>query len=105
MKKFAYLLPTDVVDGHLSNQYNLRILRGRHDVAQAGLKDFGISTMTYNPVSCHRLKLYMETHATRHCPVSAQLADEMLHSPTWSEFSQGDVEPVTKALRMLLRDY
>lgn len=45
-------------EGHVCNQYTIRVTDGRRDELQHCLKGMGISTMVYYPVPLHKMKVF-----------------------------------------------
>ncbi|MEM1042735.1 MAG: DegT/DnrJ/EryC1/StrS family aminotransferase [Bacteroidota bacterium] len=90
-----------VVPGHVFHQYTVRILGGKRDAAAAALKAQGIQTMIYYPVPQHRLPVY--DHLASDCPVSDQLAGEVLSLPIWPQLDEATIRHIAGALAEAVR--
>ena len=87
-----------IVEGHVFHQYTIRVLENDRDAVQARLATLGVGSMVYYPIPCHRLKLYLESHAHVRCPVSEKLASQVLSLPIWPELKAEVQARVAKAL-------
>lgn len=102
----ALLVPPQISDGHVFNQYTVR-LRGRaldRDRVQSRLAEEGIDAMVYYPVPCHRLKVYGESHAGVSCPEAELAASEVLSLPLWPDMDPDLQAQVASTLRRILRE-
>ena len=89
-------------DGHVFNQYTIRLAGGDRDRVQARLAREGIDTMVYYPVPCHRLQVYERSHAGVACPEAELACGEVLSLPLWPGMDGGLQAEVAGALRAAL---
>jgi dTDP-4-amino-4,6-dideoxygalactose transaminase len=91
----------DITEGHVVNQYTIRVRGNRRDAIQKHLAAKGISTMVYYPLPLHHMKLFdggrgkaygTLAHATR-------AAEEVLSLPIEPLMSNGEIEKVIKGLK------
>ncbi|BDU71219.1 DegT/DnrJ/EryC1/StrS family aminotransferase [Mesoterricola silvestris] len=93
-----------ICDGHVFNQYTVRVRRGApdRDRVKARLLEEGIETNVYYPVPCHRLPVYGRSHAGVVCPRAERAAAEVLSLPFWPNMD-GEVQAhVASTLRRIL---
>ena len=86
----------EVTDEHVFHQYTVRVLGGRRDVARDRLAEAGVATMVYYPVPQDRLPVFASMAGS--CPVSDQLAGEVLSLPLGPCFGRAEQEAVVQAL-------
>lgn len=102
----AHLVPPQISDGHVFNQYTVR-LRGHaldRDRVQSRLAEEGIDAMVYYPVPCHRLKVYGQSHAEVICPEAELAASEVLSLPLWPDMDPDIQAQVASTLLRILRE-
>lgn len=68
---------------HVYHQYTMRVLNGKRDHVAAYLNKAGVSTMIYYPIPVDRLPVY--ANMKKECPISEQLASEVLSLPIWPQ--------------------
>ncbi len=85
-----------VSKGHVFHQYTIRILAGKRDRVQSSLKEQGIGTMIYYPVSQDQLPVYQGKYEK--LPMSELLSEQVLSLPIWPELSPEKIETITQAL-------
>lgn len=90
-----------VVDGHVFHQYTVRVLGGRRDAVQKALEEWGVNTMVYYPVPCHRLPLYANRGLT--LPDSEQLSAEVLSLPIWPQMTEEVQYQVVEGVARILQ--
>ncbi len=85
--------------GHVWNQFTLRALEGRDDLA-AHLAAAGVGCEVYYPVPLHHQQCFahLPAHALRPCPVAERLCGEVISLPVYPELSAGQREEVVAAI-------
>lgn len=87
-------------EGHVFNQYTVRVMDGKRDQLQKYLKDKGISTMIYYPIPLHKMKVF-----DGRCSIFGELTEsinackEVLSLPVDPLMNDKEVEMVIDALR------
>jgi dTDP-4-amino-4,6-dideoxygalactose transaminase len=87
--------------GHVWNQFTLRIPGdGRRDALKDFLTTRGIGCEIYYPVPLHRQPCFamLPSHAIADCPVSDQLAAEVLSIPIYPELLESQLDEVATAI-------
>jgi dTDP-4-amino-4,6-dideoxygalactose transaminase len=79
------LIVPELVDGHVFNQFTVRIQGGVRNKLQAKLREMGIGTNVYYPVGIHQQKVYQVTHHGTSCPVTEATVEEVLSLPIGPE--------------------
>src|SRR5690606_21430678 len=91
----------EIVDGHVFHQYTVRLLGNDRDQVQKRLSDAGIGTMVYYPVPQDRLPVYEGMGGG--CPVSDELAKQVLSLPIGPSIGEDDQRRVEEELSRSLR--
>ncbi len=101
------VLAPEVVEGHVFNQYTIRIRAGNgclgRDAVQAALAAEGVETMVYYPVPCHRLPVYARSHGKTACPAAEAACGEVLSLPFWPGIPTAVQDRVAEALGRAVR--
>jgi dTDP-4-amino-4,6-dideoxygalactose transaminase len=97
----AGAITPEIGEGHVFHQYTIRVLDGRRDHVRSALAEQQIGSMVYYPVPQDKLPVY-ENLETNPCPVSDQLATEVLSLPIWPTLSNETTERVATAVRSAL---
>ncbi len=87
-------------NGHIWNQYTVRVLGGRRDALRDHLLALGIGCEIYYPIPLHRQECFQDlpAHALQACPVSEQLAGEVLSLPVYPELGEARQDEVIAAI-------
>jgi dTDP-4-amino-4,6-dideoxygalactose transaminase len=94
--------PDDLQGRHVHNQFTLRV--PRRDALQASLRERGITTMIYYPVSLHQQKVYADLgYGEGDLPQSEMAAQEVLSLPVHPELSPEQVTFVAETIRSFYR--
>ncbi len=90
---------------HIWNQYTLRVPgSGRRDALREWLLERGVGCEVYYPVPLHRQPCFREwVEDMDACPVSDQLAGEVLSIPVFPELSEAERAYVVEAMADFLR--
>jgi dTDP-4-amino-4,6-dideoxygalactose transaminase len=101
------LLPTaHVHNGHIWNQYTIRVRDGRRDALQAFLQTREIGSEIYYPCPTHMQECFAWPGQPRpSLPVSEQLAAEALSIPIFPELSRNQQDAVVNAIAEFLGTY
>jgi len=97
------LLP-EISEGHVFNQYTVRLPGNGRDRVQTRLAQEGIDTMVYYPVPCHRLKVYEQSHREVSCPEAEMACAEVLSLPLWPGIDEGIQAQVASTLSAVIRE-
>ncbi len=99
----SLILPAAPTDGgHIWNQYTIRVPKRRDELRDA-LNQRGIHTGIYYPVSLNQQTCFKPFHQEASCPLSAQLADEVLSLPIFSELTATQQDEVIEGIAAFLR--
>jgi dTDP-4-amino-4,6-dideoxygalactose transaminase len=90
----------EVAEGHVFHQYTIRITNRNRDEVRAELKEAGIGTMVYYPVSVHRLPLYRKLDYN--LPLAEKAAGEVLSLPIWPTLDGPTQQRVAEAIKQAL---
>jgi dTDP-4-amino-4,6-dideoxygalactose transaminase len=82
--------------GDVFHQYTIRILEGKRDRVQSSLKEQGIGTMIYYPVSQDQLPVYAGNYDK--LPMSELLSEQVLSLPIWPELTAEKIKTITQAV-------
>lgn len=99
------VLPTAYAhNGHIWNQFTLRVLGGQRDALRQHLTALGIGCDVYYPLTLDRQECFAGLPETSRsgCSVAHQLADEVLSIPVYPELSIAQKEEVVAAIRTFL---
>jgi dTDP-4-amino-4,6-dideoxygalactose transaminase len=83
-------------NGHIWNQYTVRVADGARDGLKAHLASRGIGSEIYYPVPLHRQECFAP--ATEALPVSERLAAECLSLPIYPDLSREQLDWVVEAI-------
>jgi len=83
-------------NGHIWNQYTVRVADGARDGLKAHLASRGIGSEIYYPVPLHRQECFAP--ATEVLPVSEQLAAECLSLPIYPDLTREQLDWVVQAI-------
>lgn len=92
-------------NGHVWNQFTLRVPgEGRREALKAHLTEKGIGCEIYYPVPMHRQECFADLpeHSLANCPVSDQLASEVLSIPVYPELVTAQLDEVVAAIASFL---
>ena len=93
-------------NGHIWNQYTIRVRGGQRDALQAFLKTREIGSEIYYPCPMHLQACFVRPGQSRpSLPVSEQLAAEVLSIPIFPELSRGQQDTVIGAITEFLGNY
>jgi dTDP-4-amino-4,6-dideoxygalactose transaminase len=96
------VLPVDYPhNGHIWNQFTLRVLNGGRDRLKAYLTSKGIGCEVYYPLTLDLQECFagLPEVCRTGCEVSHQLASEVLSIPIYSELTEGQIQEVISAVR------
>jgi dTDP-4-amino-4,6-dideoxygalactose transaminase len=87
-------------NGHVWNQFTLRVTSNRRDALKIHLAGHGVASEIYYPVPLHRQECFADlpAHALDDCPVSDALASEVLSIPVYPELASSQIDEVISAL-------
>ena len=86
-------------------QYTVRLPKGRREGVAAALKADGVPTAIYYPIPLHRQQAYKHYPVgTGGCPVSEQLADEVISLPMHAYLDEATQDRIVDALRRALKN-
>ncbi|AFZ45839.1 Glutamine--scyllo-inositol transaminase [Halothece sp. PCC 7418] len=91
------LITPTLKKGHVFHQYTVRILGGKRDQLRDRLRDAGIATMIYYPVSQDQLPVYEGRYEK--LPVSERLTQEVLSLPIWPELTTANIDTITEVIK------
>jgi dTDP-4-amino-4,6-dideoxygalactose transaminase len=88
-------------NGHIWNQFTLRVLDGGRDQLKAYLTSKGIGCEVYYPLTLDLQECFagLPESCRTGCEVSHQLASEVLSIPIYSELTEGQIQEVISAVR------
>jgi dTDP-4-amino-4,6-dideoxygalactose transaminase len=88
-------------NGHIWNQFTLRVLDGGRDRLKAYLASKGIGCEVYYPLTLDLQECFagLPEVCRTGCEVSHQLASEVLSIPIYSELSEVQIQEVISAIR------
>lgn len=87
-------------EGHIYNQYVIRVKNGLRHNLQSYLKEKGIGTEVYYPVPMHLLECFKGLGYKRGAlPVSELACDEVLAIPIFPELTQEEIAHVCKSIQ------
>ncbi|MCU4174503.1 DegT/DnrJ/EryC1/StrS family aminotransferase [Marinilabiliaceae bacterium N1Y90] len=89
----------DAASRHTFHQYTLKVKDGKRDALQAFLKEKGIPSMVYYPVSLHQqeaFEAYCENNQS--LPISEDLSREVLSLPMHTELDEGQLKYITQSI-------
>lgn len=87
-------------EGHVYNQFTVRVADGRRSALQAHLAGKGIASTVYYPKCLHRMKAFQERAVVwEECPEALRAADEVLSLPIEPLLSDGEIAEVGEAVR------
>jgi dTDP-4-amino-4,6-dideoxygalactose transaminase len=91
-------------NSHIWNQFTLRVLNGKRDALRDHLQAAKIGCDIYYPVTLDQQKCFasLPEHARSGCPVSNQLAAEVLSIPVYPELEEAQRAEVVAAIRAFL---
>jgi dTDP-4-amino-4,6-dideoxygalactose transaminase len=101
------ILPeADPLNGHIWNQFTLRVLNGRRDALKQHLSARGIGCEIYYPLSLDRQTCFagLPESSRRGCATSHQLAAEVLSIPIYPELNEAQKQEVVSAIADFLAD-
>jgi len=89
---------------HIWNQFTLRVLNGKRDALRDHLQAAKIGCDVYYPVTLDQQKCFasLPEHARSGCPVSNQMAAEVLSIPVYPELEEAQRAEVVAAIRAFL---
>lgn len=94
----SVLVPMDLKMGkHVWNQFTLRIGQGKRDELWNHLKSNGIGAEVYYPVSLHKQECFKNLLPSS-CPVSEEIAGEVLSIPVYPELTVEQMDEVIQTL-------
>lgn len=97
------VLPT-VHNHHIYHQYTIRVLNGKRDALQRYLKEKGISTMVYYPVSLHKMKVFEGRSKTfRDLIESERASAEVLSLPIEPLLKSDEINYVVENVRKFFK--
>lgn len=87
--------------GHVWNQFTIRVRNGKRDALKQHLTNVGVGCEIYYPVPLHRQDCFrhLPASALDRCPVSDQLAAEVLSIPIFPELTRSQLDAVVAAIR------
>lgn len=86
-------------------QYTVRLPKGRREGVAAALKADGVPTAIYYPIPLHRQQAYKHYPVgAGGCPVSEQLADEVISLPMHAYLDEPTQDRIVDALRRALKN-
>lgn len=96
------VIPVELPDcKHIYHQYVIRV--NQRDALIEYLKGRQIGCKVYYPTPLHQQECFAEFRSGSECPVSEQLAKEVLALPIFPELSKGQVETVASAVVEFVR--
>jgi dTDP-4-amino-4,6-dideoxygalactose transaminase len=85
-------------------QYTIRLPKGRRESVAAALKADGVPTAIYYPIPLHKQQAYKHYPVgTGGCPVSEQLADEVISLPMHAYLDEPTQDRIVDAVRRALK--
>lgn len=96
LKDVQGIVPPATTAGHVFHQYTVRVLDGKRNAVKAHLAEQGIGAMIYYPLPQYDLPVYKGLFPT--CPVTEQVAAEVLSLPMWPELEEARQERVVAAM-------
>lgn len=98
------VLPKDISgDGHVWNQYTIRVLGGSRDQLKEELEKKNISSMIYYPIPLHLQPVYRNLgYRLGDIPLSEATANEVLSLPMFPDLLLEEQEKVAHALKELM---
>lgn len=98
------VLPKQVSKGEsVWNQFTIRVLNGQRSHIQQSLKEKGIGSMVYYPISLHLQKVHADLgYSAGSFPVSEQLSHEVLSLPMFPELETSAQQSVTDFVRQAM---
>ena len=96
LANLPHIITPKVTDGHVFNQYTIRITNGKRDQIKEYLAAQGIGSMIYYPIPQDQLPVYQGQYEP--LPVSIKSAQEVLSLPIWSELETGKIKEVAQKI-------
>ena len=94
------VITPQLVDGHVFHQYTIRITNTDRDEVQKGLKEAGVGSMIYYPISQDQLPVY--TGEYPQLPITRELTNQVLSLPIWPTLDEDVQRRVVEALNSAL---
>lgn len=93
------LITPAIEDKHTFNYYTIRLKRKRQDV-QNKLKEKGISSAIYYPLSLHLQEIYQELGYKKGAfPVTEEAQDQVLSLPMYPELKKNQIEEISAVIK------
>lgn len=91
-------------NGHIWNQFTLRVLDGQRDALKQHLTKLGIGCDVYYPLTLDRQECFatLPESSRQGCEVAHQLAAEVISIPVYPELNTAQKEEVVSAIRTFL---
>jgi len=86
---------------HVFHQYTIRVDDGRRDAVLEGLREKGIGTGVYYPVTVHKQQVYIDQGYGGTFPEAERAAKEVLSLPVHPGLSDADLESIVAAVNEL----
>lgn len=102
----SIILPTVEESGKpVWNQFTIRVLEGQRDRLQKILKEKGVSTMVYYPISLHLQQVHANLgYSQGVLPISEKLSHEVLSLPMFPELTTSAQKVVTESVSQAAAD-
>ena len=103
----SLVLPArSIFSTHVYHQYTVQVKDGRRNVLQCLLKEQGIPSMIYYPVTVHHQEAYRHiSRVSGNLDVSTRLCESVLSLPIHTEMSLGQQQYITETLKKGGRNY